>query len=222
MTADASTETTTLRPHRPLATPRAWAEAQVAHVDTLLLEQAHLEKKAAAAAVSFLFRLPLDAALHRRLSALGREELVHFERTLKLLDRRGVAFAAQESSGYAEKLKRAIRKPFAERLTDELLVAALIEHRSHERMLLLAEVLADVEPEVSGFYADLCPSEERHEELYLELATLVSDAETVRTRQRELAEREARVLRELPFCHRLHGGLPGAGRGEGGAGGEEA
>jgi tRNA-(ms[2]io[6]A)-hydroxylase len=202
MSADASTLP------RPFATPPAWARAQLANVDELLLEQAHLEKKAAAGAVAFLFRVPLDAKLHKQLSALAREELVHFERTLKLLDQRGVAFETQTSSGYAEKLKKAIRRDYTGRLCDELLVAAIIEHRSHERMGLLAAALAEAEPEVARFYADLCPAEERHEQLYVDLATLVVDADAVRTRYRELAEHEAQVLRTLPFGARLHGGLP--------------
>ena len=204
MSADASTLP------RPFTTPPSWAEAQLAHVDELLLEQAHLEKKAAAGAVSFLFRVPLDVRLHKQLSALAREELVHFERTLKLLDQRNVAFETQVSSGYAEKLKKAIRKDYTGRLTDELLVAAIIEHRSHERMTLLSQAFAEKEPEVSRFYADLCPAEERHEQLYVDLATLVVDADAVRIRHRELAEHEARVLGELPFTARLHGGLPEA------------
>jgi len=192
----------------PFVTPPAWAAAQLAHVDELLLEQAHLEKKAAAGAVAFLFRLPLQPRLHKQLSALAREELVHFERTLKLLDQRGVAFETQASSGYAEKLKKAIRKDYQERLVDELLVAAIIEHRSHERMSLLAESLAEPEPEVARFYSDLCPAEERHEQLYVDLATLVLDGDSVRTRHQQLQQHEARVLAGLPFTARLHGGLP--------------
>ncbi|MFK7742586.1 MAG: tRNA isopentenyl-2-thiomethyl-A-37 hydroxylase MiaE [Planctomycetota bacterium] len=203
-------------------TPKSWAEAQLGHVDELLLEQAHLEKKAAAAAVGYLFRLPSHPRLHRQLSALGREELVHFERTLKLMDRRGVAYGKQESSGYAERLKKAVRKDQPERLIDELLVAALIEHRSHERMSLLAEAFAATEPEVAQLYADLCPSEERHEELYLQLAELVAASELggsdspeaiaacradVLTRHAELQAHERRVLLDLPFAPRLHSGV---------------
>lgn len=190
-------------------TPPEWAQKLVPHLDTLLLEQAHLEKKAASIAVSFLFRLPMDAVLHRQLSALAREELTHFERTIKLLDQRGIAFVPQPSSGYAERLKRVIRKDLKERLTDELLVAAIIEHRSHERMTLLSRATAEVAPEVSRFYADLCPSEERHEQLYLDLATTVVDAATVESRYQELCAHEAQVLAELPFSPRLHGGLAG-------------
>ncbi|HEB51695.1 MAG TPA: tRNA-(ms[2]io[6]A)-hydroxylase [bacterium] len=189
-------------------TPSAWAEAQRGNVDELLLEQAHLEKKAAAGAVAFLFRLPLHRGLHRRLSALGREELVHFERTLKLLEQRGVAFARQPSSGYAERLKRSARREHRERLVDELLIAAIIEFRSHERMTLLAAALDEVAPEVAAFYADLCPAEERHERLYLDLTTLLADADAVRARHVELLAVEAQILRESPFAARLHSGLP--------------
>ena len=191
-------------------TPASWATAQLPHLDELLLEQAHLEKKAAAGAVSFLFRLPLEPRLHRRLSSLAREELVHFERTLKLLAARGVSFSPQSSSGYAERLKKAVRKDQPERLVDELLVAAVIESRSHERMTLLAEATAGPHPDVSAFYSDLCPAEERHERLYLDLATLVSDADSVRSRYGELVQHEAQVLGGLPFCARLHSGLPDA------------
>lgn len=190
-------------------TPTIWGQAQVAHVDTLLLEQAHLEKKAAAGAVSFLFRLPMHAALHRQLSALAREELLHFERALKLLEQRGVEFAAQEASGYAGELKKFVRRDFAGRLADELLVAAVIEHRSHERMTLLAHAFQETAPDVARFYADLCPAEERHEQLYLDLATLVSDEQAVQARHAEWLRHEAQVLQALPFAPRLHGGLPG-------------
>lgn len=195
-------------------TSPAWARAQIGHVDELLLEQAHLEKKAAAAAVAFLFRLPLHDRLHRQLSALGREELVHFERTLRLMQRRGVAFEHQPSSGYAERLKRAVRRDQPERLIDELLVASIIEHRSHERLSLLAQGLADAEPEVAAFYADLCPSEERHEGLYVELATMVAeradgaDGACVAARLEQLFAHEADVLRRSPFAARLHSGWP--------------
>ena len=155
-----------------------------------------------------MFRLRLDARLHRQLSALAREELVHFERTLRLLERRQVAFLPLVSSGYAEKLKKAIRRDMPDRIVDELLVAAVIERRSHERMTMLAEALVDREPEVAAFYADLCPSEDRHEELYLELAGMHAAGGVVADRYRELLAHEADVLQQLPFTARLHGGAP--------------
>jgi tRNA 2-(methylsulfanyl)-N6-isopentenyladenosine37 hydroxylase len=190
-----------------LATPLRWAEQQRSHVDELLVEQGHLEKKAAAAATALLFRGPFSTAQQRQLSALAREELVHFERTLRLLDQRGVTFVAQAASGYAEALKKAVRRDeFTRRLLDELLVSAIIEARSHERMSLLAEALRGGEPAVAAFYHDLCEAEERHEQFYGELAAVVAPPEQVLARHHELLAHEAAVLRALPFAARLHSG----------------
>ena len=71
----------------------------------------------------------------------------------------------QPPSAYAERCKRAIRGTMPERLADELLVAAIIEARSSERMALLASALRGVDAEVSAFYADLVEAEARHQAL---------------------------------------------------------
>ena len=58
-------------------TPAAWAASLLDHGSALILDQIHLEKKAAAAAVTFSFRVPLERRWQRGLSRLAREELVH-------------------------------------------------------------------------------------------------------------------------------------------------
>jgi len=189
-------------------TPSGWAESQCGHLDELLVEQAHLEKKAAAAAVSFLFRTAGPIAEHRDLSLLAREELVHFERTLRLLAQRGIPFAPQASSGYAERLKAGITAPMPHRLADELLVAAIIEARSSERMDLLAQTLRGRDDELADFYAELVLAEARHEVTYVEIARRLLPDDVVETRWRALLIHEAAVLRTLPWSARLHGGLP--------------
>ena len=188
-------------------TPASWATAQAANVAELLVEQAHLEKKAAAAAVALLFRIGLGADVHRELSALAREELVHFERTLRLLAARSIPLRPLPPSGYAEKLKGAIATVMPQRLVDELLVAAIIEARSCERMALLGESLLADDPEVAAFYRDLCEAEARHQSLYVDLAQRLAPAGDVARRCRELAAHEAAVLQALPFAPRLHSGL---------------
>ena len=194
-------------------TPLAWAVAQIPHLPELLLEQAHLEKKAAASAMQFLFRVPAHHDALRALSALAREELVHFERTLRLLGARGIAYGSQPPSAYAARLKAAVASNMPERLVDELLVGAVIEARSHERMGLLAQALATVDREVAAFYSDLCIAEERHASLYVELAESVLPAEVVAARHRTLLRHEAAVLRELPCSPRLHSGIGGLSHG---------
>lgn len=190
----------------PYRTPAAWAERQRAHVAELLVEQAHLEKKAAAAASSFLFRVVVPTPVLRGLSALAREELVHYERTLRLLEQRGIPFGPQPPSAYAEQLKKGASTAMPLRLVDELLIGAIIEARSCERMRLLAAALQPVDAEASEFYADLVQAEERHEEQYVEVAALLVPAATVSARWEELARHEAGVLAALPWSPRLHSG----------------
>ena len=198
----------TSTPPVPYVTSLAWAEAQLGHAEELLVEQAHLEKKAAASAVQFLFRIPGGIASHRDLSVLAREELVHFERTLRLLAQRGIGFAPQPPSDYAGKLKAACATVMPQRLVDELLVAAVIEARSHERLLLLAAAFAATDPELAAFYADLAAAESRHAPTYLEVAELVVPATEVQERYARMLAHEAMVLAALPFAPRLHGGWP--------------
>lgn len=194
-------------------TPAAWAVAQLGNLSELLVEQAHLEKKAAAAAVQFLFRIHAGPDLHRALSTLAREELVHFERTLRLLQQRGIGYGPQPPGAYAERLKAHLAREMPARLVDELLVAACIEARSHERLLLLAAACAPGDPELAAFYGDLAEAEQRHAPTYFDAAcSLLPHAEVV---QRQVAwrQREAAVLRSLPFAPRLHSGWQQAGHG---------
>ena len=59
-----------------------WAARAVAHLDEVLVDHAHCEKKAASTAVSLLFTYAEHTALLAPLARLAREELVHFERVL--------------------------------------------------------------------------------------------------------------------------------------------
>ena len=69
----------------------------------------------------------IDMQWQRGLSVLAREELVHFERALKLLSRRRIPFRPQVSVVYATKLQGPITTDMPARLIDELLTAAIIE-----------------------------------------------------------------------------------------------
>jgi tRNA-(ms[2]io[6]A)-hydroxylase len=71
-------------------TDPAWIERALAHLDVVLVDHAHCEKKAAATALGLLFRYPDKPALQAPLAQLAREELAHFEEVVALLARRGV------------------------------------------------------------------------------------------------------------------------------------
>jgi len=84
-----------------------------------------------------------------------------------------------------------------------LLVAALIEARSFERLGLLAEAIHDDAP-LADFLRGLLASEARHHGLYVRLAEELAPGPETRARLRELAEHEASILAEPTRLVRLH------------------
>ena len=173
-------------------------------MDAILLDHAHLEKKAASTALTLMFRNPDRSQLMRPLSELAREELRHFEAVLQVLETRGLTFRRQKPSAYAGRLLEVARSGEQERLMDTLLCCAFIEARSCERMKLLSEHLPDAQ--LAGFYRGLLASEARHHRLYLDLAETVAPADAVRARRDVIGAHEAEVVRSMPFEPRLHGG----------------
>jgi tRNA-(ms[2]io[6]A)-hydroxylase len=186
------------------ATDSAWAARALAHLDEVLLDHAHCERKAAGTAVALLFRYPERDFLQAPLARLAREELAHFEEALRRLAERGIPFARQRPSPYAGKLKRSLRSREPARLVDTLLASALIEARSAERFRLLAAAAERSEPALAGWYRALCAAEERHGETYVELALRLAPGAEVEARLGELALAEAAILAEPPPFPRLH------------------
>jgi len=179
-----------------------WLERARAHLDDVLLDHAHCEKKAAGAALKLLFAYPHHAFVQAPLSALAREELEHFDAVQALLRERGVRYRSQAPSEYGARLHAHVRAPEPERALDLMLVAALIEARSCERFKLLAAGLEDAV--LTDFYQRLLASEARHHGLYVDLARQLAGDETARVRLAELALIEAEILAEPGRRPRLH------------------
>jgi len=181
-----------------------WGERALAHMDEILLDHAHCEKKAASTALSMIFRYPEYPQLMVPMSALAREELEHFEQVVGLIRARGHEFVRQEPSAYAGRLMTAVRKEQPDRLLDLLLCCALIEARSCERMQLLAQALAERGAGEAGhplhelheLYAGLLASEARHHATYVELARACVDVgeDRLQARLAALAEHEAQII----------------------------
>ena len=185
-------------------TPESWLGATLAALDEVLVDHAHCEKKAAGTALKLLFRYPQHRFMQEPLARLAREELVHFEQVLALLDRRGVDFERQRPSPYGGRLHQLVRGDDPERLVDWLLACALIEARSCERFKLLSEGLRQRDAELAEFYRALLASEARHHQVYVDLAFELADASRVRQRLEQLAAAEAEILcAPRPFA-RLH------------------
>ena len=201
MTLAAATEASRIR-WLAHPTSAAWLEQALAHPETVLLDHAHCERKAAGVALQLMFRYPSDGALAAVLSPLAREELEHFERVLALLQRRGVALTPLPAPPYGAALAARVRRQEPARMLDSFLVAGLIEARSHERMALLAAHSPD--PELAGLYGDLLASEARHFGLYWLLCERRWPREEVTGRLEELAEVEAELLAALHSQPRMH------------------
>ena len=184
------------------STPKSWTDRVLADLPELLVDHAHCEKKAAGMAVNLVFRYPQHGFLLAPLSRLAREELVHFEQLLAILDARGEPFRILRPSPYAGRLRRATRSHEPERLVDTLLCCCLIEARSCERFGLLAEAVEDAR--LREFYRGLLASEARHHGVYVELAARLAPRSDVDKRLAELAEVEAQVLAEAPPLPRMH------------------
>jgi len=187
-----------------LAAPSAaaWLEQALAHPDTVLIDHAHCERKAAGAALQLMFRYPSDGDLAAVLSPLAREELEHFELVQRLMIRRQIPLRPLAAPPYGAGLARLVRRQEPQRLLDSLLVAGLIEARSHERMGLLACHSPD--PELAGLYGDLLASEARHFGLYWVLAERRFPRPQLMERLEELAQAEAALLTPLHPQPRMH------------------
>ena len=182
----------------------AWLERALSGVDTILLDHAHCEKKAASTALNLIFRYGDEAALMIPLSELAREELEHFERVIGHLRRRGLAYKRLEPSPYAGLLRKGCRTTEPHRLVDTLVCCAFIEARSCERMKLLAENLQDAE--LARLYRSLLKSEARHHQTYLDLAAPFCSRDELRERVRVLGEVEASAVSQPVDEVRLHNG----------------
>jgi tRNA-(ms[2]io[6]A)-hydroxylase len=139
------------------------------------------------------------------LSRLAHEETSHVVQVAALIAERGWTPRADTPNHYARRLLAEVRGREPGRLLDALFVAAFIEARSHERLGLLARgFAASGEGDLAAFYGALAHAEERHAEIFLELARpLVGEAE-YEARLAELAEREAGIIAALPHVPRVH------------------
>jgi tRNA isopentenyl-2-thiomethyl-A-37 hydroxylase MiaE len=84
----------------------------------------------------------------------------------------------------------------------------LIERRSLERFELLAAAAAEEGSPLAALYAELAPSEAGHAALFVELAREQAGAEDLGPRLARWIEREAELVRALPFAIRVHSGPP--------------
>lgn len=195
---------TTAATIRFLQTPtsQAWIDQALANLDEILLDHAQCERKAAGVAMSLINRYPADAGLVKALTAIAQEELAHFAQVNQWLERRGVPFGPLPPPPYGAGLRQQVRPDEPHRQLDVLLVSALIEARSHERLGLLAEHCPD--RDLAQFYRSLMASEARHYGAYWVLATGRFPRTAVECRLDTLAAAESKILSSLYPQPRIH------------------
>ncbi|MGE0757916.1 MAG: tRNA-(ms[2]io[6]A)-hydroxylase [Pirellulaceae bacterium] len=179
-----------------------WYDQVQGHLDELLIDHAHCERKAAGTALNLLFHYVENQLLCQEMTEIVNEELSHFHMVVDLLNRRGIRFRRLKASNYGSQLHAYVRKLEPGRAVDRLLVASLIEARSCERFGLLRARLPDTE--LAAFYDSLFESEARHHTTYVKLAKMYADEDAVRQRLDELAAAEAEIIARGDSLPRMH------------------
>jgi tRNA-(ms[2]io[6]A)-hydroxylase len=159
--------------------PAGWMAKVRSNIAAVLVDHAHLERKAATSALNLEKFSSLFDRVHE-LNAIAIEELTHFEMVLQLLKKRSIPFAEPQPSPWIKGLMRAVRPGIRGQVIDHLVVCALIEGRSCEKFQLLAAEFAGEDPELAAFYAGLVESEGNHYASYLIMARHIDEPETAR------------------------------------------
>ena len=189
-------------------TPEAWLDAAESNLETLLIDHANCEKKAAGTALSLMYRYIDQERLLMRLSKLAREELRHFEQVLGVMKARGVNYRHVTPSRYAGMLRGPVRTHEPARLIDTLIVGAIVEARSCERF---AALVPRLESDLAEFYRGLEASESRHFEVYLNFARVHSSGAAAQLESRidHFLTLETSLILGVDPDFRFHSGVPG-------------
>ncbi len=182
-------------------TPPGWAEVALADLEALLSDHAHCEKKAAQQAMSLLHALADHDEVVVRLARLAEQEAEHLRRVIETIHSLGLHLRPDTTNAYAAALARD-----ANDTIDRLIVAALIEARSHERLELLTTALS-----ARGDLAHLVPlfdelraCEAGHAHTYLQIAAIACDEQRVEARLPVWIEREAAAIRSAICRSAIH------------------
>ncbi|HEY3270909.1 MAG TPA: tRNA isopentenyl-2-thiomethyl-A-37 hydroxylase MiaE [Geothrix sp.] len=185
-------------------TPAGWAEAALADPGALLSDHAHCEKKAALTALNLARHLGGQARASGLLARLADEELDHYRRVLEGIQGFGWTLLPDRGNPYAHELHRLASKG----LLDQLLIAALIEARSCERLWLLERAAAGhatlgAAPWLA-FLLELERCEAGHALAYRSLAEERFGRETVQQRLDWWLDREAEAILTQPWRSAVH------------------
>lgn len=153
-------------------------------------------------ALSMVSHYPDRPRLVLAMAELAVEEMVHFREVIKIVQSRGLTLGADVKDPYVNSIRSLLRQGSELYLLDRLLTAGVIEARGAERFGLIAEALP--EGELKTFYRSITRSEDRHFELFLDLASEYFSSEIIESRWQEILTFESQVVTELPIRAALH------------------
>ncbi|NBV86652.1 MAG: tRNA-(ms[2]io[6]A)-hydroxylase [Verrucomicrobia bacterium] len=182
--------------------PDSWLPKVRSRLAEVLVDHAHLERKAATTALNLEKYQELYSHVSE-LNQIAMEELQHFEQVLGLLKERNIPFGQPIRSPWISRMMAQVRKGRREQVIDHLVVCSLIEGRSCEKFQILSQGVRDMDPELADFYGGLVESEGNHYATYLILARGIDEAET-RSRLDFFLELDAELIRQphdLPLLH---------------------
>lgn len=185
-------------------TNKEWVGIASRNLESIMIDHAHCERKAASNGMSMILRYPEKTELVKEMMDLIDEEMSHFRFVFNELQARGITMTRDTGDRYAQLLSEHIRKQEPHKLLDLLLVDALIEARSCERFLLLSKS-ESIPEDLRKVYHDLFVSEAGHYRTFTDIARLYFPAETVKTRLEELADLEAEIVKGLQNLPTVHG-----------------
>src|SRR5437870_8137217 len=159
--------------------PADWLPKVLANLPAVLVDHAHLERKAATSALNLEKFRDLFPRVEE-LNAIAIEELQHFQLVLDLLKRRGIPFGQPYPSPWIGGLMKSIRNGQRVQVIDHLICCSLIEGRSCEKFQFLAAALKTTDADLATFYGSLVESEGNDSATYLLMAKGIDEAEANR------------------------------------------
>tara|TARA_Y100000814_G_scaffold202873_1_gene149545 strand:- start:497 stop:1111 length:615 start_codon:yes stop_codon:yes gene_type:complete len=188
----------------PCETPPQWIDFALTNQETLLVDHANCEKKAASNAMHLLYRYTSKPELMIKMSQLAREEILHFQQVVEILREREIEYVQLSPSRYANQMRKLISHHEKWHLVDTLIVGAFIEARSCERFGALAP---ELDEKLKRFYTSLIKSESRHFYDYLELAQSYCK-EDIGDRVHQFRITEEQLINSTDTKFRFHSGIP--------------
>ncbi|ALF60851.1 tRNA-(ms[2]io[6]A)-hydroxylase [Psychrobacter urativorans] len=186
-------------------TSQAWVNAALNNLPLIIQDHANCEKKAAGTAMNLIFRYEFSYDLQRKLAQLIREEMLHYEQVLGIMNERGQEWKYLSAGRYAKGMLKHKRTHEPAAMVDVLIIGAFIEARSCERFAALAAEID--EPRLAKYYRYLLKSESRHFEDYLMLAQSLSE-DNIDERVAFFKEVESELITSPDSELRFHSGVP--------------